>query len=74
MENFVRPRPVFPKKAVVTSGMPYGNKELHFAHVGLDLRSCVTALEKKMWCLYQAQIAMAHLPWNILEPSLLLAK
>lgn len=39
MENFVRPRPVFPKKAVVTSGMPYGNKELHFAHVGLDLRA-----------------------------------
>lgn len=27
-------RPVFPKKAVVTAGMPYGNKELHFGHVG----------------------------------------
>ncbi|GFZ29875.1 hypothetical protein CSC2_04010 [Clostridium zeae] len=27
-------RPVFPKKAVITSGMPYGNKELHFGHVG----------------------------------------
>lgn len=27
-------RPVFPKRAVVTSGMPYGNKELHFGHVG----------------------------------------
>lgn len=39
MEKFTRPRPVFPKKAVVTCGMPYGNKELHFAHVGLALRA-----------------------------------
>ena len=27
-------RPEFPKKAVITAGMPYGNKELHFGHVG----------------------------------------
>ena len=27
-------RPVFPKRAVVTGGMPYGNKSLHFGHVG----------------------------------------
>ena len=27
-------RPVFPKRAIVTSGMPYGNKELHFGHIG----------------------------------------
>ena len=27
-------RPNFPKKAVITSGMPYGNKSLHFGHVG----------------------------------------
>lgn len=27
-------RPVFPKRAVVTGGMPYGNKNLHFGHVG----------------------------------------
>ena len=27
-------RPVFPKRAVVTGGMPYGNKELHLGHVG----------------------------------------
>ncbi|MCH5349430.1 MAG: class I tRNA ligase family protein [Oscillospiraceae bacterium] len=27
-------RPEFPKKAVITGGMPYGNKELHFGHVG----------------------------------------
>lgn len=27
-------RPEFPKKAVVTAGMPYGNKNLHFGHVG----------------------------------------
>ena len=30
----VNERPVFPKRAVVTAGMPYGNKELHFGHVG----------------------------------------
>ena len=27
-------RPVFPKRAVVTGGMPYGNKALHLGHVG----------------------------------------
>ena len=27
-------RPEFPKRAVVTGGMPYGNKTLHFGHVG----------------------------------------
>ena len=27
-------RPAFPKRAVVTAGMPYGNKGLHFGHVG----------------------------------------
>lgn len=27
-------RPSFPKKAVITAGMPYGNKNLHFGHVG----------------------------------------
>lgn len=27
-------RPEFPKRAVVTGGMPYGNKNLHFGHVG----------------------------------------
>ncbi len=31
---FEIPRPEFPKRAVVTAGMPYGNKELHFGHVG----------------------------------------
>lgn len=28
------PRPEFPKRAVITGGMPYGNKQLHFGHVG----------------------------------------
>lgn len=28
------PRPKFPARAVVTGGMPYGNKKLHFGHVG----------------------------------------
>ena len=27
-------KPVWPKRAVVTGGMPYGNKSLHFGHVG----------------------------------------
>lgn len=27
-------RPIFPKRAVITAGMPYGNKELHFGHIG----------------------------------------
>ena len=27
-------RPQFPKRAVITAGMPYGNKTLHFGHVG----------------------------------------
>ncbi|MBQ1300685.1 MAG: class I tRNA ligase family protein, partial [Erysipelotrichaceae bacterium] len=27
-------RPEFPKRAVVTGGMPYGNKTLHFGHIG----------------------------------------
>ena len=43
MEKFVRPRPVFPKRAVVTSGMPYGNKLLHYGHVGMTLRADVFA-------------------------------
>ncbi|MEG1441246.1 MAG: hypothetical protein RSC29_01150 [Oscillospiraceae bacterium] len=28
------PRPKFPKRAVITGGMPYGNKNLHFGHIG----------------------------------------
>lgn len=27
-------RPHFPLRAVVTAGMPYGNKDLHFGHIG----------------------------------------
>jgi methionyl-tRNA synthetase len=27
-------RPAFPKRAVITAGMPYGNKELHLGHIG----------------------------------------
>lgn len=29
-----RERPAFPQRAVVTAGMPYGNKDLHFGHIG----------------------------------------
>ena len=32
--DFKIPRPTFPKRAVVTAGMPYGNKNLHFGHIG----------------------------------------
>jgi len=34
MNEFKKPRPDFPKRAVITAGMPYGNKSLHFGHVG----------------------------------------
>ncbi|MFI3206015.1 MAG: class I tRNA ligase family protein, partial [Clostridia bacterium] len=34
MKNFVKERPKFPERAVITAGMPYGNKQLHFGHVG----------------------------------------
>lgn len=43
MENFIRPRPEFPKRVVITSGMPYGNKLLHYGHVGMTLRADVFA-------------------------------
>ncbi len=43
MAEFVRPRPNFPKYAVITSGMPYGNKLLHYGHVGMTLRADVFA-------------------------------
>lgn len=29
-----RNRPSFPARAVITGGMPYGNKSLHFGHIG----------------------------------------
>ncbi len=29
-----KPRPEFPKRAIITAGMPYGNKSLHFGHIG----------------------------------------
>ena len=34
MSEFEKSRPAFPKRAVITAGMPYGEKELHFGHVG----------------------------------------
>jgi methionyl-tRNA synthetase len=34
IEKPVQPRPVFSKRVVVTGGMPYGNKDLHFGHIG----------------------------------------
>ncbi|MDR3316381.1 MAG: class I tRNA ligase family protein [Coriobacteriales bacterium] len=32
LDDYVRP--IWPKRAVVTAGMPYGNKGLHFGHIG----------------------------------------
>ena len=34
MKKLRENRPEFPKRAVITGGMPYGNKQLHFGHVG----------------------------------------
>ncbi|MFP4365427.1 MAG: class I tRNA ligase family protein [Spirochaetia bacterium] len=34
MSNSKTNRPIFPKRAVVTGGMPYGNKTLHLGHIG----------------------------------------
>ncbi|MDF2587671.1 MAG: Methionine--tRNA ligase [Anaerocolumna sp.] len=34
LEKLKLNRPKFPKRAVITAGMPYGNKELHFGHIG----------------------------------------
>lgn len=32
--NSIENRPKFPNRAIVTAGMPYGNKELHLGHIG----------------------------------------
>lgn len=32
--NTFENRPKFPKRVIVTAGMPYGNKELHLGHIG----------------------------------------
>ncbi|BEP28699.1 class I tRNA ligase family protein [Helicovermis profundi] len=32
--NRIIKRPEFPKRVVITGGMPYGNKALHFGHIG----------------------------------------
>lgn len=32
--DMLESRPKLPRRAVVTAGMPYGNKELHFGHIG----------------------------------------
>ena len=34
-KNDITPeRPKFPKRAIITAGMPYGNKDLHLGHIG----------------------------------------
>lgn len=33
LERMRSNRPKYPKRAIVTAGMPYGNKELHYGHV-----------------------------------------
>ncbi len=34
MKHNLDPHPLVPARAVITAGMPYGNKKLHFGHVG----------------------------------------
>lgn len=34
MDSYPSRNIVWPRRAVVTAGMPYGNKPLHFGHVG----------------------------------------
>ena len=34
LSRLMQNRPVFKNKAIITGGMPYGNKELHFGHIG----------------------------------------
>ena len=54
----------WPKRAVVTAGMPYGNKSLHFGHVGgvflclltAMLASSAIASAPKTWCSSPAPI------------------
>lgn len=43
MKEFSLERPKFPKRAVITSGMPYGNKTLHYGHVGMTVRADIFA-------------------------------
>ena len=38
-EYKLKNRPTFPKRAVVTSGMPYGNKNLHCGHISTFIHS-----------------------------------
>lgn len=33
-DDTMNSRPKLPKRAVITGGMPYGNKQMHFAHIG----------------------------------------
>ena len=33
LKRMIEFRPKFSKRAVVTAGMPYGNKDLHYGHV-----------------------------------------
>ena len=33
LKRMIEHRPVAPKRAVITGGMPYGNKDLHYGHV-----------------------------------------
>jgi methionyl-tRNA synthetase len=34
LTGLIAERPTFPKRAIVTGGMPYGNKDLHLGHIG----------------------------------------
>lgn len=63
--------PTFPKRAIITAGMPYGNKDLHFGHVGgmfihadIFARFLRDRIGKENVFFFQEQTAMAHLLWK----------
>ena len=39
LNRMLEHRPVWPKRAVVTSGLPYGNKSLHCGHITIFIHS-----------------------------------
>ena len=44
MDKYIKERPTFPKRAVITAGMPYGNKDVHFGYIfGMALQADIFA-------------------------------
>ena len=73
-------RPVFPKRAVITGGMPYGNKSLHFGHIGgvfihadAFARFLRDRIGSENVLLFRVLIATAPQFWNTIDVWLNLA-